>query len=81
VKEIRVGSFDAKTHLSQLLDEVELGAVVTITRRGKPVAVIRQDESIAREAALEAVRDLRNLCHDRLSTDDIAALRDEGRDR
>lgn len=81
MKEIRVGSFDAKTHLSQLLDEVELGAVVTITRRGRPVAVIRQDESVAHEAALEAVRDLRNLCRDRLSTDDIAALRDEGRDR
>ena len=29
--------FDAKTHLSQLLHEVEKGRTITITRRGKPV--------------------------------------------
>jgi antitoxin (DNA-binding transcriptional repressor) of toxin-antitoxin stability system len=81
VKEITVGAFDAKTHLSQLLDEVELGAVVTITRRGRPVAVIRQDQSLGRGAALEAVRGLRSLCPDRLSTEEITSLRDEGRDR
>ncbi|HYP68748.1 MAG TPA: type II toxin-antitoxin system prevent-host-death family antitoxin [Thiobacillaceae bacterium] len=30
----------AKTHLSQLLDQVEAGDVVVITRRGQPVARI-----------------------------------------
>lgn len=29
---------EAKTHLSRLLKDVEAGEVVTITRRGKPVA-------------------------------------------
>lgn len=29
---------EAKTHLSRLLDEVEAGGTVVITRRGKPVA-------------------------------------------
>jgi prevent-host-death family protein len=29
---------DAKTHLSELLDRVEAGASIDITRRGKPVA-------------------------------------------
>lgn len=81
MKEIHVGASQAKTYLSQLLDEVEQGAVVTITRRGRPVAVIRQDEPIARGAALEAVRGLRSLCRGRLPTEEIAALRDEGRDR
>jgi len=33
-----VGTFEAKTHLSALLDEVERGAEVTITRRGVAVA-------------------------------------------
>ncbi len=33
-----VGAFEAKTHLSGLLDEVEQGRSITITRRGKPVA-------------------------------------------
>lgn len=33
-----VGAFEAKTHLSRLLDEVEQGASVTITRHGKRIA-------------------------------------------
>ena len=33
-----VGSFDAKNRLSELLDKVERGEEITITRRGKPVA-------------------------------------------
>ena len=33
-----VSAFDAKTHLSKLLQEVEHGHVITITKRGKPVA-------------------------------------------
>ena len=36
-----VGAFDAKTHLSELLDRVEAGEEITITRRGKPVAVLK----------------------------------------
>jgi prevent-host-death family protein len=35
---ITVGSFEAKTKLAELLDKVEEGEVVTITRRGKAVA-------------------------------------------
>ena len=34
------GTFQAKTQLSQLLDQVEKGAAVTITRHGRPVAVL-----------------------------------------
>jgi prevent-host-death family protein len=33
-----VGAFEAKTHLSRLLDKVEAGEEVTITRHGEPVA-------------------------------------------
>ena len=35
-----VNVHEAKTHLSQLLNEVESGAHVTIARAGKPVAVL-----------------------------------------
>ena len=35
-----VGAFQAKTQLSQLLDQVEQGETVTITRHGRPVAVL-----------------------------------------
>ncbi len=38
VKDNTVSAFDAKTHLSQLLQEVEKGRAITITRRGKAVA-------------------------------------------
>lgn len=33
-----VGSYEAKTHLPRLLEEVERGAEITITRHGKAVA-------------------------------------------
>lgn len=35
---IVVGAFEAKTKLAELLDKVEAGETVTITRRGRPVA-------------------------------------------
>ncbi|HVL37084.1 MAG TPA: type II toxin-antitoxin system prevent-host-death family antitoxin [Burkholderiales bacterium] len=35
---ITVGSFEAKTKLAELLDKVEAGETVVITRRGRPVA-------------------------------------------
>ena len=38
MKTIQVGAFEAKTHLSKLLDAVENGDRVFITRHGKPVA-------------------------------------------
>ena len=33
-----VGAFEAKTHLSQLLERAEKGEEIVITRHGKPVA-------------------------------------------
>ena len=33
-----VGSYEAKTHLPRLLERVEQGETITITRHGKPVA-------------------------------------------
>lgn len=33
-----IGSYDAKTHLSRLLDEVEGGRTYIITKHGRPVA-------------------------------------------
>lgn len=33
-----VGTYEAKTHLAALLDRVERGEEITITRHGRPVA-------------------------------------------
>jgi prevent-host-death family protein len=37
-----IGSFDAKTHLAHILDEVQKGVDFIITKRGKPVAKLTQ---------------------------------------
>jgi antitoxin (DNA-binding transcriptional repressor) of toxin-antitoxin stability system len=37
-----VGSYQAKTHLPELLERVERGEKILITRRGHPVALLTQ---------------------------------------
>lgn len=52
---LTVGSFEAKTKLAELLDRVEAGEIVTITRRGREVAqlvAIKTDAERARMRAL-----------------------------
>jgi prevent-host-death family protein len=55
-----VGAFEAKTRFAQLLDRVERGEEIVITRHGKPVAVLRPvDESPDREALRRLAQELR----------------------
>ena len=49
---------EAKTHLSSLLDEVERGETLVITRRGKPIARIVPEAKIRREQVGRALADL-----------------------
>lgn len=74
-----IGAFDAKTRLGDLLDRVEHGEAITITRRGRPVArivpVAPEGEDSQRAAA--ELRELRR--GNRLGGLDWKALRDEGR--
>lgn len=51
-----VGAFEAKTHLSSLLDLVESGEEITITRHGKPVAQL-----VTPKAKLTPPEDLNRL--------------------
>ena len=57
---IVVGAFEAKTKLAELLDKVEAGESVTITRRGKAVAVMiavkAADESERMRALVEEIK-------------------------
>ncbi|HTB42110.1 MAG TPA: type II toxin-antitoxin system prevent-host-death family antitoxin [Acetobacteraceae bacterium] len=75
-----VGAFDAKTRLSELLGRVERGEIVTITRRGRPIARLVPIEAGAQDRAAEAITRLRAL---RRSTTlgglDWRELRDAGR--
>jgi len=50
-----IGAFDAKTHLAELLDRVEAGEEIVITRRGKPVARLAPLATAAQHAPQELV--------------------------
>lgn len=82
----QVGIFEAKTHLSSLLDEVEKGSEVTITRHGKAVAKLVQiqaelsEEEIAKRRA--AIKRLRAMAKKRgmsVSHEEIKSWIEEGR--
>ena len=77
-----VSAFDAKTHLSQLLQEAEQGRTITITRRGKPVArlvpVEAEQKAIGPKEVLKGFKEIRNRVKEKV---DIRALIDEGRTR
>jgi prevent-host-death family protein len=50
-----VGAFEAKTHLSALLDKVAKGESITITRHGAPVAQLIPAKPSRDSRALEAL--------------------------
>jgi prevent-host-death family protein len=55
-----IGAFEAKNKLGALLDAVERGEEVTITRRGKPVArLVRPAPKLDRETAKAAAARIR----------------------
>lgn len=64
---VSVGSFEAKTHLTQLLERAKHGESIVITRRGKPVAMLvppvrEEPKDIQRVVArMLAYRDERKL--------------------
>ncbi|MBN1341496.1 MAG: type II toxin-antitoxin system prevent-host-death family antitoxin [Phycisphaerae bacterium] len=76
-----VGAFEAKTHLSQLIDRVAKGERFTITRHGVPVAMLipLAEEGPAREVG-EIVEELaRFRAAHPLEGISIRELIDEGR--
>lgn len=81
-----VAAHEAKARLSELLDRVERGEEIVITRRGKPVARITRagpghDVAAARAAAADllAIRDRLAAETRPFSQEELRALRDEGR--
>ena len=76
----QIGAFEAKTHLAELLDRVELGEELEITRRGRPVARLVPAADARQQRAAEAVRRLRELRRTAtLEGIDWRELRDAGR--
>jgi prevent-host-death family protein len=58
-----VGAFEAKTHLSELLDRVSKGETITITRHGIPAAVLipvgEAEKKLTHREIVEGLRALR----------------------
>ncbi|MBK8457352.1 MAG: type II toxin-antitoxin system Phd/YefM family antitoxin [Phyllobacteriaceae bacterium] len=80
---MEIGTFEAKNRFSELLDRVEKGEEVTITRHGKPVAKLvaakARDVAKARAAAEEILRMRESLPADTLKGLTIKQLIEEGR--
>jgi prevent-host-death family protein len=76
-----VGSYEAKTRLPQLLRAVERGEVVTITRRGEPVARLVGVEGGADESTAAVIAEIKAARSRRpsVTTEEILSARDEGR--
>lgn len=77
---LTIGAFEAKTHLSALLDRVAAGEEVVITKHGKPIARLVGAEGIDRvraKAAFEKLKALRKGT--KLAGLSWKALRDAGR--
>ncbi len=53
-----VGTFEAKTHLTQLLDRASKGERIVITNRGKPVAMLVPPEAMAKRDAAQVGREM-----------------------
>jgi len=53
-----LGFYEARTHLSELLDEVAKGKKVLITRRGKPAAVIGPPPREGRRDVRQVVKEM-----------------------
>jgi len=83
-----VGMFEAKTNLSSLVEEVEKGGEVVITRHGKPVAkIVRAEkenpftpEKIAeRRKAMAELREIANRLKINATQEEIKSWINEGR--
>ena len=77
----KIGAFDAKTNLSALLQRVEKGERIVITKHGRAVAVLVPPDADARAATLrDAVEAIRTLRRGRSLGGLVPHLRrDEGR--
>lgn len=79
-----VGAFDAKNTLGSLLDRVEQGEVILITRHGKPVArlvpnEIAADSQAAHAAAERILQRAKSAGFGKFNWSEIKKDRDKGR--
>lgn len=79
-----IGAFEAKTHFSQLLDRVEKGEEISISRRGRVVARLvpaapRHDPGTIKEAIARIRARARDMKLGPFDWEEWKQYRDEGR--
>ncbi|MBV8132449.1 MAG: type II toxin-antitoxin system prevent-host-death family antitoxin [Alphaproteobacteria bacterium] len=72
---------EAKTHLPQLLDEVERGETIIITRHGRAIARILPEAHRRQQEIDEAIADIKELGKEsgKATVEEILSLIREGR--
>jgi prevent-host-death family protein len=72
---------EAKTHLPQLLDDVERGETLVITRHGRRIARIVPEVDLRQEEIAKAMEGIREIGKrtGRVTVKELLSARDEGR--
>lgn len=76
-----VQASEAKTHLPQLLDDVERGATLIITRHGRAIARLVPESEADQASVSTAIERIqaRRQRNPHVSVEEILSMRDEGR--
>ncbi len=75
-----VGSYEAKTNLARLLDEVSRGEIITITKHGSPIAMLVPIEQTGKSRTAHPVEEIKSFNRIRLPKGtSIKDLIEEGR--
>jgi prevent-host-death family protein len=76
----QIQASEAKTHLPSLLDDVERGETLIITRHGRPIARIVPEETARKKQIRQAIEDMIEFrkTMPRLTIDEILSAKHEG---
>ncbi len=76
-----VQASEAKTHLPRLLDEVERGETLIITRHGQPIARLVPEENQRRSEIAKVIAEMKTYRRTAppITVEEILSARDEGR--
>ena len=75
----KIGSYDAKTKLPEILRRVESGEVFTITNRGEPIADLIPSRNNQREKAKSAVASILGMKKHPVSDQDLQSIKEDRR--
>ncbi len=79
----KIQDTEAKARFSQLLDEVERGKTLIITRHGRAIARLVPEVDRRQEEVDQAIANIGNLRkrNGRVTTEELLSAREEGRER